>query len=67
VHLDDLIRRNQCMIKVGQPIEIESLDGTVSSGEFFKRWVRFDGKIYLVIIERKNENHEQMHYIEENC
>ncbi|WP_207953195.1 hypothetical protein [Paenibacillus agricola] len=53
------------MIKVGQPIEIESLDGTVTKGEFFKRWNRFDGKICLVIIERKNESHEQMHYIDE--
>ncbi len=53
------------MIKVGQPIEIESLDGTVKRGEYFRRWHKFDGKIHIVIIERKSETHEQMHYIEE--
>jgi len=66
LQVDHFIVKNQCMIKTGQPIEIELTDGTIKSGAFFQRWQKKNSTPQLVITEKIGKDREKLHYINEN-
>jgi hypothetical protein len=63
---NELIKNNRCLINLGQPLEIELVDGNVQRGTFYQRWLKETEEPRIVIVEKVSNTQEKFHYIVES-
>lgn len=61
----DYIKNNLCMIKVGQPMVLTLIDGTIVKGKFVARRTTSLHSPQWALIDRVSPGNEKVHYIYE--